>query len=85
MRIDERTVDSPAKIGSHGEPTWYELGRNHRVENGHIMRDFDDTAWFIEMNSLDDLIAFHKAHGDLVISDGFTRITRIEIYDDYRE
>lgn len=43
IRIDDRTTDDPAKIpAAHGESNWwYEEGKNHRIEHGRIMRDFD--------------------------------------------
>lgn len=83
VRIDERGVDDPAKIRAYyGENTdwWYSNGRNHRVENGHIKRDFDDEAWYVEISSLDELMKFIDKYGCIVVS-----LSSIEIYDDYRE
>ena len=88
-RIDERTTDDPAKVGAHhGESDWwYSAGRNHRVERGCIKRDIDDTGWFVELSTLDELMAFVARHGELVIGPYYANpaITRIEIYDSYRE
>ena len=39
-----------------------------------------DGRWELELNSLEDLMAFTKKYGPLVVSDKY-----IEIYDDYRE
>ena len=88
-RVDERTVDDPSKIQMlkrHPE-RWYSEGKNHRVENGHIKRDFDDEAWFIEVKDLDALNALPKKYGSIIISDSreTPNIPAIEIYDDYRE
>ena len=86
-RIDERTVDDPMK-NKHIGKSWYQQGKNHRVENGHIKRDFDGMAWFMEINSVDDLVAFAKKHGDIVVTTGKSvnpAIPRIEIYDHWRE
>lgn len=63
IRIDERTSDAPEKIpSSRGKSAWwYETGQNHRVENGHIKRDFTEFAWFVDILTLDDLFRFaHK-------------------------
>jgi len=88
-RVDERTVDDPKKISVFkGRPErWYSEGKNHRVERGHIKRDFDDEAWFIEVKDLDALNALHKKYGDIIILDSWEspNIPAIEIYDDYRE
>ena len=95
IRVDERTTDDPEKIPHEGGGRWYKSGRNHRVENGHIMRDYDDEAWFIEIKDLDDLIQFTKTLGggtlggtkEIVFGESYwnNRMIQIEIYDDYRE
>lgn len=84
-RIDERTVNSPEKIPDGWR--WFSGGRNHRVEHGHIMRDFDDEGWFIDIKTLDELMAFIDKYGSVVIEPYFDNysIMVIEIYDDYRE
>ena len=47
----------------------------------------DGPDWTIEINTLEELIAFRKKYGELVLT--FSRIPEIdyeiEIYDDYRE
>lgn len=40
--------------------------------------------WQVEIASLEDLIAFVREHGEVVINAGLHRPI-IEIYDDYRE
>lgn len=40
-----------------------------------------ETAWWVELNSLEELMAFSARYGALVVDDG----PSIEIYDDYRE
>lgn len=85
-RIDERVIDDPSK--NIYTKDWYEHGTNHRVENGHIKRDFVDEGWFIEIPSLAELVQFIEDNGgDVVIGKCFGNpsITKIEIYDDYRE
>ena len=89
LRPDIRTQDSPKNIpinkGKGGD--WYTVGQNHRVENGCIVRDFPDTHWVIEIESLQDLISFSKEQGSIIIHPPLTQegIPRLEIYDDYRE
>jgi len=86
IRVDKRTVDDPAKIPSYkGQSAWwYKDGRNHRVIDGKICRDFDTKYWVIEIKDLDELIKFNKVHGDLVLSTDEGNPS-IEIYDSYRE
>lgn len=84
--IDERGVDDPSKI-PNGED-WYARGTNHRVENGHIKRDLGfRTAWFVDIGSLKDLMAFIDKYGDVVVSRTYSDGTtpEIKIYDDYIE
>lgn len=88
IRVDERTIDSPEKFNHKYErDNWFSEGTNHRIDNGHIKRDFEDEDWFIEINTLDDLIKFQQKYGDIIIQDGFMNpdIKEIEIYDSYRE
>lgn len=93
VRIDVRNVDDPLKIPYYKgnielvNKDWYGEGRNHRVENGCIMRDFDDKAWFINISTLKELNEFIKKYKSCVIGPSFNNgnITEIEIYDDYRE
>lgn len=86
--IDERVVDDPKKIPGEGAK-WYERGENHRVEDGHIKRDFPGEAgWFLELSTLEDLIALQAQVGEeLVIGPATLNpgIMEIEIYDTYRE
>jgi len=62
--IDTRTTDDPAKIPiSYGDGSWwYKEGTNHRVENGQIKRDLKDNAWFITVETLEDLYALMVEH-----------------------
>lgn len=88
IRIDERTVSDPKNLNFKlDKEEWYKTGENHRVENGHIKRDFKNEAYFIDINSLEELNKLHEKYGDLVISNSWnnTSIPSIEIYDDYRE
>lgn len=89
LHVDERTVKSPKMLSRvMTEEDWYGTGKNHRVENGHIMRDMDTTAWFIELNTLEELLEFTKKHGQCIISESDWSVKdcpSIEIYDDYRE
>lgn len=80
--VDERTVDSPEKLGySIDRRTWYDRGVNHRVENGHIKRDLEIEDWYIEINFLHDLMELIEDCGNSVVVD----TEKIIIYDDYLE
>jgi hypothetical protein len=85
-RIDERNVANPMENPYIGQE-WYEHGTNHRVEHGHIMRDFAEKCWWIEINSLQDLIDFMGKEGQIILSQKYDNpgIFEIEIYDTYRE
>ncbi len=90
IRIDERTVNSPSKITAYkNQPVdwWYSAGKNHRVENGHIVRDFDDKGWFVKLDTMEDLLKFTQKYGSVVIGQYWKNhsILEIEIYDDWRE
>lgn len=94
IRIDTRSVDTPVKIpfykGDEQKANfdWYSNGNNHRVENGNLKRDFIDTGWFIEINSLEELINFKtKIKEKIIISNLYNNesIPEIEIYDSWRE
>lgn len=88
LRVDERTVDDPAKLNLfENETDWYGLGCNHRIENGHIKRDYECKGYFIDIANLEELLAFMDTHGPIVIQKTNTnpQMREIEIYDDYRE
>lgn len=71
------------------EKEWENEGTNHRInEDGCIERDYGTVdVWTIELDSLDDLIAFCKRHGDVIIQDYYMNryYKHIIIYDDYIE
>ena len=54
---------------------------------GKIARDFDAIGWFIEINTLEELLKFREKYGDLVLTKHYLNpeIVEVEIYDDYRE
>lgn len=88
LSIDERTTDDPSKIPANRfGKTWFDEGTNHRIEDGRIKRDFEREAYFIQINTLEDLIKFKDIRGELILSTAYDnpRINSIEIYDDYRE
>lgn len=90
LRVDERTYDAPEKIpaGKGKSAWWYEDGENHRVKNGHIVRDFPDASWFVSIEALEDLVALAEKYGDVVFSLkswANPNIPQLIIYDDYLE
>lgn len=50
---------------------WIESGENHREENGMIVSDKKAkvTQWVIDVNTLEELVAFQGRYGDIVVSD----------------
>lgn len=88
IRVDERTVNDPKKLPvGLDRNLWYERGTNHRVEDGHIKRDFSTKEWFIDLPDLDALIGFTEKYGEVIIGVWYqnTSIKHLEVYDDYRE
>lgn len=89
-RVDRRSASRPNKIPAYAnrdESWWYEEGRNHRVVNRQICRDFDAEGWFIDFPDLAALTTFIGANGHVVIGPSYSNpdILEVEIYDDYRE
>jgi hypothetical protein len=79
--VEERCVSSPEQLHPRLRAKWPERGLNHRVEGGHIKRDIPITQWVVQLDSLEDLVAFISRHGKVVITESF----ELEIYDGYRE
>ena len=87
VRVDRRNIDDPLKNKFIGK-TWYDFGRNHRVENGCIARDFDDERWMVWIADSDAFKEFIEKYGRVIISlnsEGLEPCYEIEIYDYYRE
>ncbi|SRR5260221_7371677 len=83
-RIDDRTVDDPQKLNMYAD-TWYKEGTNHRVEHGHIKRDFPgEKAWAIDIENLEELHTLYQKYGDLMLREHlFSEALEIRIVDDY--
>ena len=68
MRIDRRNSNSPDKIPYYQDhpdmiaKDWYGTGKNHRVVDGKIEKDFDCDFCIIEINSLEDLMNFQDKY-----------------------
>lgn len=72
------------------EGDWLSIGVNHCInDEGYIQREFPDDAegWFIEINTLEDLLKLQEKYGDIILSRDWDNpsILKLEIYDDYRE
>ena len=86
--VDERIIDDPMKNKLIGERWYTEEGYfNHRVENGHIKRDYKRSAYIIELESLEDLQNFVDKYDYVIIERSTCKeiLFEIEIYDDWRE
>ena len=90
--MDRRTFRTPEEYDERlakRDGKWLSFGTNHRIENGRIVRDAGtEDVWGIEINSLEELMAFKKEVGEeLVIGISYLdeRTPSLEIYDDYRE
>ena len=91
-RVDRRTFRTPEehdeRCAKHSRK-WFDVGTNHRIENGCIVRDLGtEDVWGFEINSIEELMTFKEEVGsELVICTSYTdrNFPMIEIYDDYRE
>lgn len=85
--VERRPVDDPAKLRWKFErERWFKEGWNHRVENGQITRDRFKHGWFVEINTLEELLAFQNECGHaIIVSSRLSNpeIMAIEIFDDY--
>ncbi len=65
---DERTVDDPKKVpmARDTDQWWYNEGRNHRIENGHIVRDRDERHTTFETD-LDEIMKLAEKYTGIAI------------------
>ena len=86
-RIDQRTFKTPAEHDARLRIPWESEGANHRINKAGIARDFEDEGWFVNIESLDELIKLQEKYGRLVLCNSWQNpdILEIEIYDTYRE
>jgi hypothetical protein len=70
LRVDRRTVNDPAKLDPKYETpdSWQRKGSNHRIERGMIARDVPDRAWFIELESAEELLALIRAYDGALVA-----------------
>lgn len=92
-KVEVRNVSSFEEFDkrfSWMEGNWLSKGVNHKMSKGRIQREFPNGAegHFIEINSIEELLEFHKKVGsELIITSAINNesIPVIEIYNDYRE
>lgn len=87
-RIDVRTFGSFEEYDERFRDNWTDKGENHCInERGRIQREFKEMDWFIDIKSLEELIDFKNKYERIVIEESWDNpnITRIEIYDTWRE
>lgn len=89
LTVDARTFKSPEEHDARLGEKWASRGLNHRKVKGGIERDIPGKAWTYEISSLEELLAFGKEHGDLIVKVEDSLYGKglgcIEIYDTYRE
>ena len=88
--VDRRTVKTLEEVrNAPWGKLFFASGRNHREENGMVMRDLDRvySDWEMEIANLEQLMEMIKKYGEIVISSSNARgyEYEIEIYDGYRE
>lgn len=72
--------------GGHKEQPCEEAKRGS-IERENKIYSATADVWFVEINTLEELIKFYEEYGDIIIKDCLWNksYTEIEIYDDYRE
>ena len=90
--VETRTLYTPEAFDERfakREGKWLSVGTNHRVnKKGYITRDNGMIdVWYVEFNTLEELIEFCNKYGNVVIEDYMwnEEYKEIEIYDDYRD
>lgn len=84
-------VESLERNTNDGGKTWYtDINYfNHRkTENNEFARDFYENMFTIEINTLEELMAFKAKYGDIILEEpwqGECEYQQIKIYDDYIE
>ena len=88
MRKDVRTLNSFEEYDNKFKDNFHDIGVNHKInKDGYIEREFEDKTWFIEIDSLEDLLNLQNKYGQIIVSRSWKNYEymMIEIYDDYRE
>ncbi len=70
--LDYRTVKTLEEAkGKVWYEDWLESGENHREEDGVVVCDKKNKSkqWVIEIDNLEELIAFQKKYDEITISD----------------
>jgi hypothetical protein len=87
--IDKRGFKTPEEYNAKLRDNWFDKGTDHKITKYGIQRVFKDQekGFFIEVNSLEDLIRLFEHYGKIIINNNYynENIKNIEIYDDYRE
>lgn len=91
--IDRRTCKTIEEFDSNPHLTrdgkFSSKGINHKQTKDGIERTFPNSCegWFIEINTLEELLEFEKEHGALIIRRNWGNhyIMQITIYDGYIE
>ena len=55
-------------------------GVNCKIENDWLIKEFEQESWFIEINSIEELMTLVEKEGHIVLASD-----EITIYDDYLE
>lgn len=86
--IDSREVDHPDKLPYYdpSKRSWFEDGKNHKVVDGKMQREFIRERYCVQISSIASLKAFVSLYGDCIIGYGTQhKMNTITIYDDYIE
>lgn len=93
LRRDERIVSTPEELNFKSDrDNWYKEGFDHGVVDGHIVRYFETERWFIELNTIEEMMEFHKKYGTYIVEESWdicdldkNKFMSLKIYDYYIE
>lgn len=66
---DKRYVSNPKELKCMGVDEWYTNGVNHTQHDDYISREFEESYWFVEFNSLEELNDFICKYKNVRIED----------------
>ncbi len=81
----EQWVVDKSRLSLESLDRWHLRGWNHHEENGVLKRDHYSHRYYIDFETIEDLMAFVGEVGYVVITTDRDGLPTIEIYDGYRE
>ena len=83
-RVDERYFPDPEAYNRKLPDKWEDQGQNHRLTKNGIARDFEDSAWVLDLDSAEEMLFFLETTPCIIKRPrvDFPDLPVIEIIDD---